>query len=40
LNANHRANPANLVTLIVENSTRGVETLTFRHTKANANWTK
>jgi hypothetical protein len=40
LNSNHRANPANLVSLILENSTRGVETLTFRHAKANANWTK
>jgi hypothetical protein len=40
LNTNHRANPANLVSLILENSTRGVETLTFRHPKANANWTK
>jgi hypothetical protein len=40
LNSNHKANPANLVSLILENSTRGVETLTFRHPKANANWTK
>lgn len=40
LNSNHKANPANLVSLILENSTRGVETLTFRHAKANTNWTK
>lgn len=38
LNTNHRANPTGRVSLIIENSTRGQETLTFLHAHVGAAW--
>jgi hypothetical protein len=40
LNAQYRANPTGQVSLILENSARGEETLTFHHAHAGAAWTK
>jgi hypothetical protein len=40
LNSNHKANPTLTVVVVIENTPRGVEELTFRHPGANVDWKK